>query len=104
MVFSPDCSHCQAATTDLLKNMDKFKKAQILLSTSSPFSLIKPFYDVFHLDRYPNIVVGYDPSYMLGTFYNIHNFPSTFVYDKKGRFVKEFEGTISFEDIAKALD
>ena len=104
MVFSPDCDHCQQATEDLLKNMEQFKKVQIVMVTFANFGMIKPFYDVYHLNRYPNILVGYDPAYMLGTFYNVKNFPAVFLYDKKGKLITGFEGSKSFSEIALAFN
>lgn len=103
MIFSPDCDHCQHATEDLLRNMNLFKNVQIVMVTNSPWEMIKPFYDVFHLNAFPNILVGRDPAYMLGTFYNVKNFPSIFLYNRKGQFLQSFEGTVPFTTIASAF-
>ncbi|MDB5202552.1 MAG: redoxin protein [Ferruginibacter sp.] len=103
MVFSPDCDHCQHATEDLLRNMDKFKKVQIVMGTPLAYNFIKPFYDKYELSKYPNIFIGWDASYFLGTFYGVRNYPSLYLYDKKGKFVKGYEGSVSFAKIAEDL-
>lgn len=103
MIFSPDCDHCIHATEALLKNIDLFKNAQIIMATSLNWPHIQKFYNTYKLADYPNIKVGLDNSYFLGTFYRIRNFPSIYVYDKKGNFKEFFEGTVKWEDVAKAL-
>lgn len=103
MVFSPDCEHCQHATEDLLKHFDLFKNVQIVMATPLEYKFIPSFYKKYRLADYPNITIGRDPNYFLGSFYEVHNFPSIFLYDKKGNFVEVFEGSVSFEKIAKKL-
>lgn len=103
MLFSPDCSHCQVATKDLLDHIDLFKKVQIVMVSSLDYSHIKKFYEDYKIASYPNITMGRDATYYLGTFYKIHNYPTLFLYNKKGKFVQSFEGDIKMETIAGAL-
>jgi thiol-disulfide isomerase/thioredoxin len=103
IIFSPDCDHCQHATQDLLANAALFKKVQIIMVSSAPYSTVKKFYFEYGIATFPNIIMGTDPRYFLGTFYQITNFPSFFVYDKKGVFVKAFEGSVPITKIAQAL-
>ncbi|MBS1732201.1 MAG: thioredoxin family protein [Bacteroidetes bacterium] len=103
MLFSPDCEHCKHATKDLLEHIDLFKKAQIVMVASLNFDHIKKFYDEFKLADYPNIIVGRDSRFYLGTLYKIHNYPSLFVYNKKGKFVKSFDSSVKMEELADAL-
>src|SRR3569832_221487 len=37
MLFSPDCDHCKHETEEIIKNMDKFKKIEIVMATPLPF-------------------------------------------------------------------
>ena len=103
IIFSPDCEHCQHETKELIKHMDLFKKAQIVMSTPLDYKYILPFYKQFDLAKYSNSKVGRDGSYILGTFYSVRNFPSIFVYNKKGEFVKAFDGSVPVEKIAESL-
>lgn len=103
MVFSPDCDHCQVATRDLLNHIKLFSKAQVIMASSLDFNNILSFYNEYKIADYSNIIMARDPAYFLGSFYSIKNFPSLFLYDKKGKFVKEFEGSVSFEKIAEWL-
>jgi thioredoxin-related protein len=103
MVFSPDCDHCITSTKDLKANYKLFKKVNIVMATPQPFESIKKFYADLHISDFPNITVGYDKSYFLGTFFNVKSYPSIFLYDKKGNFKQAFEGTVHWDLIAKAL-
>ena len=98
-IFSPDCGHCQITTADLLKHYQLFKNFNIVMATPLEYKWIIPFYDEYKLKNYPAIKIGRDASYTLGTFFDVHNFPELFLYNKKGQFVKEFKGNINFQEI-----
>jgi len=103
IVFSPDCEHCQDETRRITANMEQFKKTQIVMASPLDFSYIKKFYDEYHIADYPNIIMGRDPSYFLGTFYKVRAFPAIFIYNKKGNLVESFSGTTPLENIFSAL-
>jgi thioredoxin-related protein len=44
-----------------------------------------------------------DTQFFFPVFFKVRNFPSIFVYDKKGNFEKNFEGSVKIEDILAAL-
>ena len=103
MLFSPDCEHCQQAIENLKSQMDQFRKVEILLVSHLPFDLLKAYYEKHQLNQYPNVTMVRDGSYMLGTFYRLRNYPSFFLYNKKGDLVEAFEGTVPVERIASRL-
>lgn len=102
-IFSPDCDHCQMETKALTANIKLFKKAQIIMASPLEHHILRKFYDEYKIADHPNIIMGRDPSYFFGTYYNIKSFPAIFVYDKKGNFVKAFDGSSPVEQIAAAL-
>jgi len=67
------------------------------------YEFIKKFYDEFKIADYPNITMGRDPGYFFGTFYKVRSFPSIYLYDKKGNFVKKFDGSTPVEQIPTFL-
>ncbi len=103
MIFSPDCEHCQHETRELIAHIDLFKKIQIVMATPLDYYYVNKFYEDFGIAKYPNIIIGRDPGYNLGTFYKVHSFPSIFLYNKKGEFVQAFDGSVPVEKIAEAL-
>jgi len=102
-IFSPDCEHCQQETRALIANIDLFKKVQIVMASPLEHHYLKKFYEEYKIAEHPNIIMGRDPAYFLGSFYNIHSFPALFLYDKKGNLIKAFDGSIPVKQIADAL-
>lgn len=103
IIFSPDCEHCQHETKELTANIKLFKKAQIIMASPLEHQYLKKFYDDYNIASCPNIIMGRDPGYFFGTFYRIRSFPAIFVYNKKGNFVKEFDGSVPVKKIAEIL-
>lgn len=103
MIFSPDCDHCKHATKDLLEHYRLFKDVQIVMATPLDYKFVLPFYKEYNIASYPNITMGRDKTYFLGTFFSITSFPAIFLYDKKGKFKEAFNGSVSFEKIAASL-
>lgn len=103
MGFSPDCEHCQHETKELIAHIDRFKNIQIVMISPLDYKYLQKFYDEYHLSQYPNITIGKDPSWFIGTFYGIRNFPAIYLYNKKGKFVRAFDGSVPVEKIADAL-
>lgn len=105
MVFSPDCEHCKHETEDIIRHIDEFKKITIVMATPSPLEKMKEFITLFGLERFPNITVGRDETFMLPVFYNMRNFPFLAFYSKNGDLIDTFEGSMSAEKIlAKFAD
>ncbi|HMJ48292.1 MAG TPA: hypothetical protein VK498_13250 [Ferruginibacter sp.] len=104
MIFSPDCDHCQKATRALLDNYPLFKKAQVIMASPVGYDYIKKFYREYNIQDYPRIIMGRDPTFFFGDFYSFKTYPSIFVYDKKGKFVQSFEGSLPVKELKELLD
>jgi thiol-disulfide isomerase/thioredoxin len=103
MFFSPDCDHCQHQMQDLLKEMESFKKIQIVMATYQPFEMMKDFYKKYGLATYSNILIGRDTKYFLPPYYRMFNLPYLALYDKKGNLIRTFEGNQKVPVILKAF-
>lgn len=104
IVFSPDCDHCKHETEAIIQHIDDLKKVQIIMATMLPYDKMKGFYEEYELKKYDNIVVGKDLNYMLPAFYGIHNLPYLAFYDKKGKLITTFEGSMKIEDVITTLN
>jgi thioredoxin-related protein len=90
--FSPDCSHCQLYTKELLKHMDVLSKTRILMITWVKLDMIQTFYNDFGLGKYPSFTVATEgDTYELFRLFNVKTTPYTAVYDKSHRLLKTFE-------------
>ena len=101
MVFSPMCEHCKQETEELIKNIDLFSKSVIVMATMMPYDSMMSFREKYKLDQFENIIVGQDMQYFLTSFYMISNLPFLAFYDKKGRLISSFEGSLP---LVKAAD
>jgi thioredoxin-related protein len=103
MIFSPDCGHCQNVATEILKSIDHFKKTQILMVTWLPYSEMMSFYKNYKIADYPQITMSWDSKYFFLPYFHVQTYPKLIVYDKKGKYVKEFQGNIQIEEVWKAM-
>ena len=103
IIFSPDCEHCQRETQDLISNIDKFKKMQILMITYLPYEEMIKFFREYKIAKYPIISMGRDAKFFFPIFFKVRNFTSIFVYDKYGKLKDSFEGVVDVNKIVDAL-
>jgi thiol-disulfide isomerase/thioredoxin len=103
VIFSPECEYCQHETEALIANINKFKDAQIIMITYLPYEEMIQFYKNYKIADYPEITMARDTKFFFPVFFKIRNLPSIFVYDKKGKLVKNFEGSVNVGLIAAAL-
>jgi thiol-disulfide isomerase/thioredoxin len=103
IIFSPDCEHCQHETKELISNIDKFKKIQIIMVTYLPYEEMIKFYKDYKIANYPEITMGRDTKFFFPIFYKVQNLPTIIVYDKDGKLKDSFEGTVSIDKVAAAL-
>lgn len=101
ILFSPDCEHCKKETEELIEKIDDFKNIQIVMATFMPVDKMKEFYDNYKLDRFPNIIVGYDMQHILATYYRISYTPFLAFYDKKGKLIEGVQGALP---VSKVLE
>ena len=103
IIFNPFCDHCKNETRDIIANMELFKDVQIVMASPIENKYLKQFYDELKIAEHPNIIFCRDPGNYFGTFFSVMSVPATFVYDKKGNFVKAFDAHATYKEIAEAL-
>ena len=99
IIFSPECDHCRHETEEIIKHIDDFKKIEIVMATTWPLGMMKDFCIQYDLKRFDNITAGQDFNNMLPSFYSIRNMPFLAFYDKKGKLIDTFEGSLTVEKI-----
>lgn len=103
MIFSPECGHCQHETMVLEQNIEHFKNAQILMTTWLPYPEMEKFYRDYKIANYPQITMAWDPKDFFLPYYHVQSYPDLVVYDKKGKYVKSFSGSINMQEVWEAL-
>ncbi len=101
--FAPDCGHCQHEMKEIIKDIDKFNKVNFVWVSFKSMPEITEFYVKYNISKYPNMVMGRDLDYKLPSFYRVKFTPFVAVYDKKGLFIKAFEGGAEMKDLLPVL-
>ena len=83
--------------------MDELKDVQIVMITYHPLSAMKDFITNYGLAKYPNIVVGKDVYYITTGFFDVHNIPYMAMYNKKGKLIEGFEGSLPITKVIEVL-
>jgi len=104
LLFSPDCSHCQHTTEEILKYKDDFKDIEIVMATLNPLWQMNEFIEKYKLKELPNMVVGKDYSYVMPSFFNIKNLPFMAFYNKKGDLISIYEGSLDISRVLTIFD
>lgn len=99
IIFSPDCSHCQHETEELVARKEEMKDIQIVLITLHPLWMMNEFIAKYKLNELPNVTVGKDIYYLTPSFYGIHNLPFLAMYNKKGNLISAFEGSMEMDKV-----
>jgi len=103
MLFNPQCEHCQHETEELIKNIDKFKDIQIIMSTSMVFDSMLTFREKYQLEQHKNILIAQDTHFFLFSFFAVHNLPFLAFYNKNKQLISVFEGSMKIEDVLKVF-
>ena len=103
IVFSPDCEHCQRETDSLIRHINLFHNAQIVMTTYLAHDMMVKFYHDYKIANYPEIIMGRDAKFFFPIFFKVTSLPAMYVYDKKGKFKKAFEGSVNLTKVAAEL-
>jgi thioredoxin-related protein len=104
MIFSPDCSHCQDETKDMIAHMDELNDVHIVMITMQRLSMMKDFIASYGLEKYSNIVIGKDIHYFTPGFFDIRNIPFMALYNKKGKLIEGFGGNLPISTVIEILE
>ncbi len=105
MIFSPECSHCQHETEELVKHKDKLEDVQVVMVTLPTYrlELVRAFIDQYGLKDLPNVVVGRDYTWFFPSFFDIGNLPYLAMYNKKGELIHHFEGNMGMKKVVEVF-
>jgi peroxiredoxin len=103
LFFNPECEHCQYQITTLFKNWAETSGIHVLLISNAEKEAIRNFVMKNNLPDYPGIVILADETYSFRDYFGTALVPVTFIYDKKLRLVRYFQGEVRPETILKYL-
>jgi len=92
LFFSPDCEHCQAEATYLLRKMDSLKEVDFYFVSIDPLDRLRIFNACYNLYHYSNITLGKDYTYSFPRYFKGASPPYLILYDKKKKTRAVFSG------------
>lgn len=101
--FSPDCGHCQYEAKEMMKYADSLQNSFILWVSYRDMPDIKGFAEEYGFFKHKNIKVGRDPNYAIPSFFQVKYTPYVAVYNKKGDYIKAFEGGVEMPELMTLL-
>ncbi len=101
--FHPDCEFCQEQATGISKKIDDFNSFQLLFVSPADSVAIKSFSNKYALSGHQNIVFLEDKDLIFSTIFGKSGVPSSFIYNKQGKLVKEFRGEANIDELLKYL-
>ncbi|WP_188937787.1 TlpA family protein disulfide reductase [Puia dinghuensis] len=81
--FGPYCPYSRSQMQEMIDNMSSLQNIRFYLFTRASFQDMQVFYNYFHLQKYPNILVGVESSNVFNNYYNVPGAPYTAIYNTK---------------------
>lgn len=101
--FSPECEHCKQQTQEITEQISRFKNAQIVMSTTLPFGMMKDFHKAYKIASFKNITMGRDVLYFFPKYFRNHYLPLIAVYNKKGELIHYADGGMPTAELIRLV-
>lgn len=95
--FNTGCDFCRAEITSMRKHQGLQEKTDIYLVSDESSKVLRKFVSEFQLDSLQTIQVLQDTSRKVKELFGVKGVPSTFIYDRDGKLLKNFQGETKAE-------
>lgn len=103
LFFHPECEHCQYQITTLFSSDTMTAGVHVLLISNAEKDAIRNFLKDNSLLEYPGLVTLVDETFNFRKYFGTDLVPATFIYNKKLKLVRYFQGEVMPETILKYL-
>jgi peroxiredoxin len=101
--FHPDCEFCGEQAEEISKQIDSFNYYQLIMVSHADSISILSFSDKYGFSGQQNIFFLQDKNFLFNDIFGKSGVPTSFVYNKNRKLVKQFKGKAKIEDILKCL-
>ena len=101
--FSPDCTHCQKETEQIIKEKGIIENASLVYISVDTLDKIRTFYNHYKMRQYPSIIMGKDYKYFIFQYYKPPTTPFVVIYDKEKQLCESFQGEIEPGKLVTAI-
>ena len=102
--FHPECEYCHYEAEQISLNIDWFCNFQIVMISTASRESVKDFANKYHLLEFDNISILIDTLDVFHNTFGPNPFPTSFIYNKERKLVKQFKGEVSTEALLKYLN
>jgi thiol-disulfide isomerase/thioredoxin len=92
--LSPTCPYCRVQTEEIIQDMKDFESIQLYILTNFPIELLRNYYKKYNLEKYQNIIVGYDFGSYFSNYFKIRSVPYIAIYNKDKLLKQVFIGKV----------
>ena len=101
--FHPDCDYCQNEVDQIFVNMERFVNHQIVMISPTSRERIYDFAKTRYLLEMDNLILLVDTLNHFQQIFGPNPFPTSFIYNKERKLVKQFKGEVKIEALLKYL-
>lgn len=102
--FAPDCEHCQTLMNAVFKQINNFKKVEMVMVTFKPLNEVADFEKNYQTYKYSNIIVGTEvPAFFFRLYYHLVNTPFTVLFDKLGKYIYSYRKETPIGDLVSRV-
>jgi len=102
--FHPECDFCQHEAEQISKHIDGFKDCQILFVSNAVKDSIASFAKTFKLSNQENVLLLLDKDFTFDDIFGKTGTPSSFLYNKRHKLLKNFKGFVKVDEILKYIE
>ena len=103
--FHPECEHCQYEASEIGKQSEKFKKANMIMITPDDSTKrVEAFAIKYRLWEVDNLVILFDRKNQFKNQFGASFIPSVFIYGSNKKLLKMYKGETKIEAIINSID
>lgn len=103
LFFHPECEHCKYQITNLFTGKTVIAGVHVLLISNAERETIRNFLKDYNLLEYPGLITLVDETFSFRKYFGTELVPATFIYNKKLKLIRYFQGEVMPETILKYL-
>ena len=103
--FQTECEHCQYEASEIGKNREQFKKANIVMITPDTITeKIKAFETKYNLGEKGNLTILLDGANQFEHCFGISNIPSVYIYGTDKKLIIKYFGETKISEIISKIN
>ena len=101
--LDPDCIFCQTAIQRFKRNMSTFEDVQFLIVSVHSEKDLRQFAELHEIEKQPQMLIVRDRNNFMAKNFIIKGYPALYLFDEKGKFLKDFQGLTNIDEVEAAL-